>query len=90
MTAEEKIIAAAQEAIQIEIEGLNEVEGIVYHMGTALKEGKYVTNGGRVLFVTVMADTFAEAQAKANAEVAKIKCDNLFHRSDIGWQALKN
>jgi phosphoribosylamine--glycine ligase len=71
------------------IEGLNDVEGIVYHMGTALKEGRYVTNGGRVLFVTVMADTFAEAQAKANAEVAKIKCDNLFHRSDIGWQAVK-
>ena len=72
------------------IEGLDSVEGIVYHMGTALKEGKYVTNGGRVLFVTVMADTFAEAQAKANAEVAKIKCDNLFHRSDIGWQAVKS
>ncbi|MBR6520967.1 MAG: phosphoribosylamine--glycine ligase, partial [Paludibacteraceae bacterium] len=60
-----------------------------YHMGTALKDGKYVTNGGRVLFVTVMADTFAEAQAKANAEVAKIQCDNLFHRSDIGWQAVR-
>ena len=71
------------------IEGLDQVEGIVYHMGTALKDGKYVTNGGRVLFVTVMADTFAEAQAKANAEVAKIQCDNLFHRSDIGWQAGK-
>lgn len=71
------------------IEGLDQVEGIVYHMGTAMKEGRYVTNGGRVLFVTVMADTFAEAQAKANAEVAKIKCDNLFHRSDIGWQAVK-
>lgn len=71
------------------IEGLNDVEGIVYHMGTAMKDGRYVTNGGRVLFVTVMADTFAEAQAKANAEVAKIKCDNLFHRSDIGWQAVK-
>lgn len=72
------------------IEGLNDVEGIVYHMGTALKDGKYVTNGGRVLFVTVMADTFVEAQARANAEVAKIKCDNLFHRSDIGWQAVKS
>lgn len=71
------------------IEELDQVEGIVYHMGTALKDGKYVTNGGRVLFVTVMADTFAEAQAKANAEVAKIQCDNLFHRSDIGWQAVK-
>ncbi len=72
-----------------EIGGLNEVEGIVYHMGTAMKNGRYVTNGGRVLFVTIMADTFAEAQAKANAEVAKIKCENLFHRSDIGWQAVK-
>ncbi len=72
------------------IEGLNDVEGIVYHMGTALKDGKYVINGGRVLFVTVMADTFVEAQARANAEVAKIKCDNLFHRSDIGWQAVKS
>ena len=71
------------------IEGLNDVEGIVYHMGTAMKDGRYVTNGGRVLFVTIMADTFAEAQAKANAEVAKIKCENLFHRSDIGWQAVK-
>ena len=73
-----------------EIGGLNEVEGIVYHMGTAMKEGRYVTNGGRVMFVTIMADTFAEAQAKANAEVAKIKCENLFHRSDIGWQAVKS
>ena len=73
-----------------EIGGLNEVEGIVYHMGTAMKDGRYVTNGGRVLFVTIMADTFAEAQAKANAEVAKIKCENLFHRSDIGWQAVKS
>ena len=42
------------------------------------------------MFVTIMADTFAEAQAKANAEVAKIKCENLFHRSDIGWQAVKS
>lgn len=72
-----------------EIGGLDNVDGIVYHMGTTLKDGKYVTNGGRVLFVTIMADTFAEAQAKANAEVEKIKCDNLFHRSDIGWQAVK-
>lgn len=72
-----------------EIEGLDKVDGIVYHMGTAIKNGKLVTNGGRVLFVTVMADNIADAQRKANAEVAKIKCDYLFHRSDIGWQAVK-
>ena len=67
------------------IEDLNDVEGIVYHMGTALKDGKYVTNGGRVLFVTVMADTFAEtilplvnAILKGDEQVVKaIKSQNL-------------
>ena len=57
-------------------------------MGTARKEDGYVTNGGRVLFVTVLADTLAEAQEKANAEVEKIQCEALFHRTDIGWQAI--
>lgn len=71
------------------IEGIDTVSGKVYHMGTARKDGRLVTNGGRVLFVTAMAPTVAEAQTAANAEVAKIKCDNLFHRSDIGWQAVK-
>ena len=50
---------------------------------------RLVTNGGRVLFVTVMADTLKEAQEKANEEIAKIKCENLFHRTDIGWQAIR-
>ena len=58
-------------------------------MGTAGKDGKIITNGGRVLFVTIMGDDLAEAKQKADAEVAKIKCDNLFHRTDIGWQAIK-
>lgn len=73
----------------VEIHGVENVDGIVYHMGTAKKDGNLVTNGGRVLFVTVMADTFAEAQRKANLEVEKIQCPNLFHRTDIGWQAMK-
>lgn len=72
-----------------EIEGVDSVDGIVYHMGTARKDGRLVTNGGRVLFVTVMADTLKEAREKANEEIAKIKCENLFHRTDIGWQAIK-
>lgn len=71
------------------IEGIEDVDGTVYHMGTAKKDGGFVTNGGRVLFVTVMADTLKEAREKANAEIAKIRCENLFHRTDIGWQAIK-
>ena len=69
------------------IEGVDEVDGSVYHMGTARKDGKYITAGGRVMIVVCSAPTLAEAQLKAKAEVEKIKCDNLFHRSDIGNKA---
>ena len=69
------------------IEGTEEVDGSIYHMGTALKDGKYVTSGGRVMIVVCQAPTLREAQQKAAAEVAKIKCDNLFHRTDIGDKA---
>ena len=71
------------------IEGIEEVDGSVYHMGTALKDGKYVTSGGRVMIVVCKAATLKEAQAKANAEIEKIKCDNLFYRTDIGDKAFK-
>lgn len=71
------------------ITGLEAVDGVVYHMGTAAKEGQIVTAGGRVMIVVCKADTLAAAHAKANAEVEKIKCDNLFHRTDIGHKAFK-
>lgn len=71
------------------IEGLDKVDAKVYHMGTALKDGKFVTNGGRVLFVVGEGATLKEAQAAALASVEKIECDNLFHRTDIGYQAIK-
>lgn len=68
----------------IEIGGLQEVEGTVYHMGTKASEGKIFTNGGRVLFVVGKGATLDEARANALADVARIACDNLFHRTDIG------
>ena len=71
------------------IEGTEDVDGSIYHMGTALKDGKYVTSGGRVMIVVCKAPTLREAQQKAQAEVEKIKCDNLFHRTDIGDKAFK-
>lgn len=71
------------------VSGIGAVNGEVFHMGTAVKDGKIITNGGRVLFVTILGDDLVEAQRKANIEVSKIKCDNLFHRTDIGWQAIK-
>ena len=71
------------------IEGTERVESKVYHMGTAMKEGKLVTAGGRVMIVVASAPTLKEAQMKAREDIAKIECGNLFHRTDIGNKAFK-
>ncbi|MBO7189538.1 MAG: phosphoribosylamine--glycine ligase [Alistipes sp.] len=71
------------------IEGTERVESKIYHMGTALKDGKLVTAGGRVMIVVASAPTLKEAQMKAREDIAKIECDNLFHRTDIGAKAFK-
>lgn len=70
-----------------EIKGLEHLSK-VYHMGTTAKEGKILTNGGRVLFVVGCGATLKEAQQHALAEVEKVECENLFHRTDIGHWAL--
>ncbi|MBE6196660.1 MAG: phosphoribosylamine--glycine ligase [Rikenellaceae bacterium] len=70
-----------------EIKGLDQVEQ-VYHMGTASKEGRLVTNGGRVLFVVGRGSDLKAAREDALRQVAKIECENLFHRTDIGHWAL--
>lgn len=70
------------------IEGLDKVNGYVYHMGTAEKDGKILTAGGRVIMVVAKGSDIREAQCKALEETAKIDCDNLFYRKDIGKQAL--
>ena len=71
------------------IRGVERVESKVYHMGTAMKDGGLVTNGGRVMFVVAEAPTLREAQQKAMEDVERIECDNLFHRNDIGAKAFR-
>ena len=71
------------------IHGTEKVDGTVFHMGTAVKDGELVTAGGRVLFVVAKGTTLADAYRKANEEVSKIECENLFHRTDIGHKAFK-
>ncbi|MDE6711323.1 MAG: phosphoribosylamine--glycine ligase [Alistipes sp.] len=75
---------------EYEIKGLDRVDGTVYHMGTKADGDRVLTAGGRVLFVVGQGATLAEAREKALADVARIECDNLFHRTDIGHRALKN
>jgi phosphoribosylamine--glycine ligase len=51
--------------------------------------GQLATDGGRVLAVTAMGNTFADARKRAYAAMAKIKFDGMHYRKDIGHQALK-
>ena len=70
-----------------EINGLEKVEAKIYHMGTAFRDGKLVTNGGRVLMLVIGGLDLADARERVYREVAKVRCDNLFHRSDIAHWA---
>ena len=72
-----------------EIEAAEQVEGVtVFHAGTAFGEQGLVAKGGRVLAVTAVADTFANARARAYRAVDQIDFADGFHRRDIGWREL--
>ena len=71
-----------------EITGTESFDGLVLHMGTAVKDGKLVTKGGRVLMCIAQGDDVRQAQQKAYAEIEKIHCTNLFYRKDIAHWAL--
>jgi phosphoribosylamine--glycine ligase len=60
----------------------------VFHAGTSTRDGDIVTSGGRVLSVTGLGDTIAEARDNAYKGVAEIHWRDAFHRDDIGWRAL--
>ena len=72
----------------LEITGLDEngqVEGVeVFHAGTKLEHGKFLTNGGRVLGITGKGATLDEALEKAYNAVKKISFENVHYRTDIG------
>lgn len=61
----------------------------VYVAGAELKDGKLLTNGGRVLGATAIADTLEDAIASAYKLVDQIHFDNAYYRHDIGAKALK-
>ena len=67
----------------------DEIADSVYIAGASLKDGKLLTNGGRVLGVTSIDSTLTGAIAKSYAMVDKIHFDNAFWRTDIGQRALK-
>jgi phosphoribosylamine--glycine ligase len=73
------------------INGLNEaaqLDGKVFHAGTAEQDGNIVTAGGRVLCACALGETVAEAQAKAYTIVKQINWYGVYYRTDIGYRAL--
>ncbi len=76
------------------IEGLDKVsemkDVMVFHAGTKLENGHYVTAGGRVLGVTALGETIEDAIKRAYKAVSKIKWDGMHYRRDIGQKALRH
>ncbi|MFI3266024.1 MAG: phosphoribosylamine--glycine ligase [Rikenellaceae bacterium] len=72
----------------IAINGLDDAEAngnsIVFHAGTTFADKQVVTDGGRVLAVTSLADSIAEATAESYNTLAKIQYEGKYHRTDIG------
>jgi phosphoribosylamine--glycine ligase len=75
------------------ISGLDEAgklrDVMVFHAGTAVSEGQVVTSGGRVLGVTALGKTIAEARERAYDAIARIHFDGAQFRRDIGHRAIK-
>ncbi|PBP91832.1 phosphoribosylamine--glycine ligase [Pseudomonas syringae] len=73
------------------IEGLDaaaQLEGKIFHAGTALQDERVVTSGGRVLCATALGDSVGNAQENAYALAAKVDWQGCFYRKDIGYRAI--
>ena len=72
------------------LKAANAMDGVVvFHAGTREEDGKILTNGGRVLGVTAVADDIPSAQQKAYDAVEKIHFEGAHFRQDIAWRALR-
>jgi phosphoribosylamine--glycine ligase len=69
------------------IDDAEAVGAVVFHAGTALRHGRLVTNGGRILDVTATGPTIADARARAYEAADKIAFDGARYRSDIAVEA---
>lgn len=69
--------------------GLEEQDPLVFHAGTVMKDGSFVTSGGRVLGITAVSSNLKEAIDEAYKKVLKIYFDGMHYRKDIGHKALK-
>jgi len=71
-----------------EITGLDAPDNgsIIFHAGTELKDGKVLTNGGRVLCVTSLAENLQDAVRLSKEALNNIDFDGIYFRKDIGYE----
>jgi len=76
----------------VPITGVDKADGMpdvkVFQGGTRSDGGRLVTDGGRVLSVTALGKTLAEAQRRAYQAMGQIHFDGIHYRRDIGWRAI--
>ena len=65
-------------------------KSFIYHAGTKLKDRSIISNGGRVLNITVLGNTFLKIRNKILKIIKKINWKHGFYRSDIGWRVIKS
>ncbi|WP_420603485.1 phosphoribosylamine--glycine ligase [Flagellimonas sp.] len=69
-----------------EITGIESIQdALVFHAGTKLKDGKVVTNGGRVIAITSFGNDFKEALEKSYQNIEKLHFDGMYYRKDLGF-----
>jgi phosphoribosylamine--glycine ligase len=61
---------------------------VVFHAGTRRDGDQLLSNGGRVLNVTALGATVAEAKERVDAAIAQVDWPEGYHRHDIGWRAI--
>ena len=76
-----------EKGFEIKVDG--EVDGDIFYAGAREEQGTLVTNGGRVLGVTVMGHTLKDAVEKCYEEVKKVSFANAYYRRDIGAKAIE-
>ena len=60
----------------------------IYHAGTKLKNGKLLSNGGRVLNITATGKSFLKIRHKIIKLIKKLNWKAGFYRKDIGWKVI--
>jgi phosphoribosylamine---glycine ligase len=68
------------------LEAASQAGGVVFHAGTAFRDGQVVTDGGRVLAVNAIGTNFDEAFGKAYGAIAQVHFQDCYYRKDIGYR----